>query len=172
MVKRATKRTLNLAVQAGQFQKHFPASSVSIRKSELMWYGTLMPSPLSATYKIRVRYKLRKRPNVEVLEPKLEKRDGKKPPHLFPGDRLCLYLADEWHSSMLLVDTIVPWTAEWLVHYEIWLATGEWCGGGVHPAITSKRRERADSSSAATSHPMDERTTQGRPARRSKWPAR
>jgi len=21
----------------------------------------------------------------------------------------------------------------WLFYYEIWLATGEWCGGGVHP---------------------------------------
>ena len=29
---------------------------------------------------------------------------------------------------MLIVDTIVPWAAEWLLHYEIWLATGEWFG--------------------------------------------
>ena len=31
---------------------------------------------------------------------------------------------------MLIADTIVPWTCEWLVHYEIWFATGEWHGGG------------------------------------------
>jgi hypothetical protein len=30
-----------------------------------------------------------------------------------------------------IADTIVPWTAEWLVHYEIWLVTGEWYGGGT-----------------------------------------
>ena len=29
---------------------------------------------------------------------------------------------------MLIVDTIVAWAAEWLLHYEIWLATGEWFG--------------------------------------------
>lgn len=34
---------------------------------------------------------------------------------------------------MLLAKTILPWTAEWLLHYEVWLVTGEWVGGGVHP---------------------------------------
>jgi hypothetical protein len=34
---------------------------------------------------------------------------------------------------MSIADTIVPWTAEWLVHYEIWLMTGEWYGGGDWP---------------------------------------
>lgn len=35
---------------------------------------------------------------------------------------------------MLLADTYVPWTMEWLVDFELWLATGEWLGGGEHPA--------------------------------------
>lgn len=34
---------------------------------------------------------------------------------------------------MYVCDTIVPWTAEWLLNYELWLATGEWVGGGEHP---------------------------------------
>jgi hypothetical protein len=34
---------------------------------------------------------------------------------------------------MLLGDTILPWTAEWLLHYEIWRATEKWMGGGIHP---------------------------------------
>lgn len=38
----------------------------------------------------------------------------------------------EWKPRMKLADTIVPWAAEWLLHYELWLATGEWGGGGVH----------------------------------------
>ncbi|MGH8092034.1 MAG: hypothetical protein ACREIF_00990 [Chthoniobacterales bacterium] len=32
---------------------------------------------------------------------------------------------------MRLADTIVPWTSRWLYFYEIWLATGEWMGGGI-----------------------------------------
>ena len=139
MAKWMRQKTLNLAVQAAQLKKSFPESDSSIKKSTLTWHAQITPSPLSATYSVRLSYKLRRRPEVEVLEPKLEKRDGKKPPHLFPKERLCLYLSDEWHSSMLLADTIVPWIAEWLLHYEIWLATGEWCGGGVHPVVNSKR---------------------------------
>ena len=34
---------------------------------------------------------------------------------------------------MSIADTIVPGTAEWLVHYEIWLVTSEWYGGGDWP---------------------------------------
>jgi len=36
-------------------------------------------------------------------------------------------------QSMLIADTTVPWTAEWLANYEVWLATGEWHGGGEWP---------------------------------------
>lgn len=32
---------------------------------------------------------------------------------------------------MTLADTIIPWTLDWLMHYEFWLATGKWRGGGV-----------------------------------------
>ena len=29
-------------------------------------------------------------------------------------------------------NTIVPWIADWLYYYEVWLFTGEWEGGGIH----------------------------------------
>jgi hypothetical protein len=38
---------------------------------------------------------------------------------------------------MLLCQTIVPWISEWLLHYEIWLVTGKWCAGGIHPTVKS-----------------------------------
>lgn len=38
---------------------------------------------------------------------------------------------------MLLVDTILPWTSQWLLYYELWLITGHWMGSGHdHPADT------------------------------------
>jgi len=143
------QRTLNLAVQAIQLRRHFPDSHATIRKSQLTWLGKIMPSPLSAMYTVRIRYRLQERPDVDLVDPKLETRDGKRPPHLFPGDKLCLCLPNEWHGNMLLVNTIVPWAAEWLAHYEIWLATGEWCGGGVHPNLSPDRK--ADTEPTATS---------------------
>ena len=38
----------------------------------------------------------------------------------------------EFNSSKLIANTIIPWTVEWLYYYELWLATGEWLGGGEH----------------------------------------
>jgi hypothetical protein len=34
---------------------------------------------------------------------------------------------------MLLAHTLLPWTAEGLLHYELWLITGTWTGGGHTP---------------------------------------
>jgi len=31
-----------------------------------------------------------------------------------------------------LSNSVALWISEWLLHYEIWLITGEWHGGGVH----------------------------------------
>ena len=41
-----------------------------------------------------------------------------------------LHLHDEWNADMLISESVVPWTSEWLLHYELWLATDEWLGGG------------------------------------------
>ena len=45
----------------------------------------------------------------------------------------------QYFRSLVFADTLVPWTIEWLFHYEIWLATGTWCGGGEHPVVGKKR---------------------------------
>lgn len=128
-------KVLNLAVQQFLLKKQFPYSECRISRSELTWLGTLLPTPISSCYRVQLSYKLNGSPKVEVISPSLERREGKKPPHLYRGDRLCLYLPriGEWNKNMLLSETIIPWTSEWLLHYEIWLATGEWCGGGIHP---------------------------------------
>lgn len=128
-------RTLNLAIQQVVLKQRFPDSCSHIRSSQLIWKGLLTPTVLSKIYTVQVCYKLSKSPEVSVIDPNLETRNGENPPHLYSGDRLCLYLpqTNEWDKNMLLADTIIPWTSEWLFHYEVWLATGEWCGGGIHP---------------------------------------
>ena len=132
---------INLAVQQLALQSLFPDAQCWISHSELTWEGTLTPSALSRCYLVRVRYNLNGSPDVEVLDPALERLEGKKPPHLYKGDKLCLYRpkTGEWDRHMLLSETIIPWTSEWLLHYEIWLATGKWCGGGIHPTKKSTK---------------------------------
>jgi hypothetical protein len=79
--------------------------------------------------------------NFYVLDPKplsLAK-DAKFLPHVYstPEQRLCLFFPDgtEWNHSMLYTTTIIPWAFEWLVHYEIWVGTEEWHGGGTKHSL-------------------------------------
>ncbi len=110
----------------------------SLRKSAesttLMCDLNLHPSPMSREYWIRIFYNLGHRPLVFVKYPRLLYTKEKVLPHFNPDHTLCLYHThDEWNPSMYLAETTVPWSSEWLYHYEIWKGTGEkeWFGGGV-----------------------------------------
>lgn len=48
---------------------------------------------------------------------------------------------------MLIADTIVPWASEWLLHYEYWLSTGTWHGGGHEPVSKKPTSSDPDRSS-------------------------
>ena len=86
-------------------------------------------------------YQLGKIPSVWVAGDELEKLDDPDFPHKYVVDAekkkvwICLYRYSEFNSSKLLSNTIIPWTIEWLYFYELWLATGEWLGGGEHPGV-------------------------------------
>lgn len=73
-----------------------------------------------------------------IVGDELEKLDSPQFPHKFDIDekknmvRICLYRYSEFDSRKLISNTIIPWTIEWLYFYELWLATGEWLGGGEH----------------------------------------
>jgi hypothetical protein len=137
-------KPLNMALQAGKIGHDYPLSSVSYTHTHLLWTATIIPSPLSLSYDIRLSYTKGKHPNVYVVSPKLELHpDAVKLPHVYDTEQqwLCLYHrpTSEWENFMYISDTIIPWTYEWLIHYELWLSSGEWHGGGtVHPPSTLK----------------------------------
>lgn len=124
----------SLALQKAALRNFFPAGRVLIRQSELVWEGDLTPSSMSRTYRVEMRYKTGKYPSVRINAPELKTRSGEPLPHVYSNGNLCLFYpkAREWHGGLLLAKTVLPWTSEWLFHYEIWLASGEWCGGGYH----------------------------------------
>jgi hypothetical protein len=123
------------------------------------WSGPLRP--LRRTYMVTIGYVARWRlgdleikdayePVVRLAAPRLilcHPRTGEDVPHVYWDARapelsaLCLYdpAADEWSPADFIADTIVPWTCDWIVCYEGWLASGIWSGGGRHPG----RRRRA-----------------------------
>ena len=136
---------VSIAQQAARLRELFPDSKLEVRNGRLIWIGELQPSDIAARYFVGIEYRLDKRPCVYVVEPDICPSGKPRPPHLYADDRLCLYYGREWNASMMLADTIVPWTSEWLFHYEIWTATGEWWGGGFHPPRSRTRRNREHS---------------------------
>jgi hypothetical protein len=96
-----------------------------------VWTGTVTPCDEAGTYEVLIDHRLGESPRVHVLSPRL---DGPGPlPHTYNDTRLCLFLPGTWADHLSLAATILPWTLEWLLFYELWSAGGGWQGGGVHP---------------------------------------
>ncbi|MDG4875219.1 hypothetical protein P9273_08930 [Mesorhizobium sp. WSM4935] len=134
-------RQLSIEEQVASMERDwrgFGVSQLSRREGAARWTGDLKQFQV---YRIEVRYRVGYAPQVRVLSPALirlpENPEGSLP-HVFDRDgdpRLCLYdpAANEWDATMCLSQTIVPWSADWLACYELWLMTGRWTGGGRHP---------------------------------------
>lgn len=91
----------------------------------------LTPCDEAGTYEVLVDHRLGGEPRVHVVSPHL---DGPGPlPHTYNGTRLCLYVPGQWADHLSIAATILPWSMEWLLFYELWSAGGGWQGGGVHP---------------------------------------
>lgn len=130
------KRPLTIPQQVFRMSGDWPGFNLKLKPGVGVWTGAVQPTPLSETYQVQIRYALGTRPKITVLSPTLRKNaKGEKIPHRYHDGSLCLYQPKygEWTPQLFIADTILPWTSLWLAHYEYWLATGEWHGGGEHP---------------------------------------
>ena len=95
-------------------------------------------------YKIRIDYHSIGSPDVYVVSPVINMRSpleihtfGLKFHGAYNKELPCLclthYDSDKWNSSILLTESYIPWAIEWTEFYELWLLTGVWYGGGIHP---------------------------------------
>ena len=129
-------KKISLALQSYYIKRMCPNWQSHITKSKLICEGCIKPIELSKQYKVKLIYILGKKPRITLVEPLLELNfEGKRAPHLYTEDLLCVYhpIRNEWNSSKIIADTIIPWISLWLYYYEVWLATGIWKGGGEHP---------------------------------------
>jgi hypothetical protein len=123
---------LSPAQQAFALHARFPEAKGTLKAGWLVWTAPLRPTPLSRSYRVEITYRPRQDPRVRVLD-SLETREGRSLPHIYSDGTLCLHQPGDWMDKMFIADSTVPWTAEWLANYEIWLATGDWHGGGQWP---------------------------------------
>jgi hypothetical protein len=147
-VKYQPSKGLSLAQQAAGLKIAYPTAQLSIARGILVWRNWLQPMAFSMRYLVEVTYQPRRYPSTRVLEPN-NLRDlakGERIPHLYSQNmqELCLFYPNgqEWNASKPLDRTIVSWACEWIVHFESWLFTGEWNGGGVHPLVGREKSER------------------------------
>jgi hypothetical protein len=111
-----------------------------------IWEGEL--TPLSQPYRLRIvdhrgmddgGVKFASPwPSVRLLTPIARRPEAPEVaiPHIYGlhdnprGADLCLYhpQSRDWNDEMLVAKSIVPWSAEWLFYYEMWLVTGVWGG--------------------------------------------
>lgn len=89
--------------------------------------GTMRTTDTGADYRIEVVYKPWTTPKVHILDPAIQ---PERKLHFFDNGTLCLFDWREqpWQKHWNLADTIIPWTAEWLLYYELYLLTGKWLG--------------------------------------------
>jgi hypothetical protein len=128
--------------QVAALKAKYPESRANWKQGTVTWTGRVQPSPLCDMYTVRISWDgHRRRPVVRILHPRLATPVGKSLPHVFPGVGLCLHFPGEWTPGMLIADSIIPWTSEWLYFYEFWFATGEWHGGGHDPRFKDTETE-------------------------------
>lgn len=137
-------RRPSLAVQAAALKNGFPDSECSVKNGTLRWsMEGFRGSPVTDAYGVELVKKCGRPLEVWLSGGALERRDSLEDvPHHYRVDAakrrvmVCLELGD-YHDGQLYVDTYVPWAMEWIVHFEIWSATGVWNGGGLHPGDDS-----------------------------------
>jgi len=136
--------TLTTSQQAASMEARWPQfKMLKLRGHRVDWVGLIQPTPANKCYEVNVTYFLRKMPLVSV--PGLVSRPGEPIPHMYRQENLCLYYPKdyEWHPGCFLSETTIHWASLWLYHYEAWLVTGAWDGGGVvHGTVERERRRK------------------------------
>jgi len=112
------------------------ARTLILGGNRLGFHFSVTPFAGGRTYKLITMDKGGIHPEAFVLSPDLrELAGGERLPHIYGSSgtrtKLCLHLpgSGEWSRELLLSETFVPWTVEWLRFFELWLV------GGIAAAI-------------------------------------
>lgn len=134
------KKKINSSAIIGReksfIMKNYSHIECKVNSGVLYCYGSFQPTNESDIYKYRVKYRPYSSPVTIITSHHISYNDDI---HMFPKDNsLCLYHKTDmvWDSSRHhIYDTIIPWTHEWFVYYELYLLCGEW----LHPFVAHKK---------------------------------
>jgi hypothetical protein len=129
------ERYRKAVLEQALIREHFPFFHSRISGVELTCRGRILPTDQSEAYRVEIKYLPWCAPDVRIIEPEIDFTPGA---HMYRSNNLCLYDWREqpWQRNWHLHETVIPWTAEWLVFYELFLLTGKWHGKAAdHPEI-------------------------------------
>ena len=115
------------ALQKALVEKHFPGFECRLARRCLECEGSITPSEECGTYWVSISYQRGGIPRVKIKDPQIIPSSAI---HVYANGTLCLYEPRDtpWKASDNLHEKIIPWTAEWLVFYELFLIYGKWLG--------------------------------------------
>ena len=108
-------------------ERHFPCLKCRLSRRLLRCEGLITPSEHCATYRVAISYRQDRVPEVRIVEPVVP---FSLKIHMYRNETLCLFKPSDtpWTAKHNVHATIIPWTAEWLVFYELYLMCGTWLG--------------------------------------------
>jgi hypothetical protein len=148
LILRSFEPQRSLEQQALELERlNLPGAKLTrVQGKEIRYCFEISPSEFSPLYRCLLVVPRTTSPQMYVIKPDLVVKAGsKRPPHIYGHSdgktHLCLWWPKqrEWKRDMKFIESYIAWTAEWLWHYEYWLSSGKWEGGGAHPA---ERKEK------------------------------
>jgi len=103
---------------------------IEVGEKTVTFSGKIVSSTIQKNYEVEIMCGLNFYPKVYIKNIDFSK---KRPPHLYKDNSLCLYYLDynEYKHKDLIFPKIYDWIILWIYYYELWLAYGEWLGGGI-----------------------------------------
>jgi len=124
-----------LNVEKHLLEKAYDFLNVDIRGNTLLATGKCQPSEYSIVYEYKLRYTPGLRPQVYTIQPQIQYNNDI---HMYSKDgSLCLFYPKDRSFTHLsnLFNTIIPWTHEWFLYYELYQIKGKW----LHPYVDHRR---------------------------------
>lgn len=118
----------NLILQKHTIKKNYDCFRCNIKEGVLTCTGVIVPEDGCMGYKVKIQQRRGGSPKVWIVDPEIQY-DPKI--HMFEEDNsLCLYDSREvpWKRSDFIHLNTIPWIAEWIVLYELYIIYGEWLG--------------------------------------------
>ena len=113
--------------------KNYNFLEVKVIGKALHCKGVCNPSEYSIDYNYKVIYTPNQPPSIYTVSPKIT---YTKEIHMYPQDNsMCLHYPKDfsWTRTSHLYNTIIPWTHEWFLFYELFKIRGKWMHPEVHP---------------------------------------